>query len=68
MAMRSDNLAFMTVEEDPKKLTEDTWIADSGTMCHITNSLEGLYDLKDINERVKLGNGNKVVATKCGKL
>ena len=44
-AIRSDNVAFMGLEEESKKLMEDTWIADSGATCHITQLLEGLYDL-----------------------
>ena len=35
----------------------NTWIADSGASCHMTNSDEDLTDVKMIDEFVKIGNG-----------
>jgi len=60
-----DNVVFMAVEGH-KKLTDDTWVTDSGATCHITNSLEGLYDMKNMCESVKIGTREETYATKCG--
>jgi len=64
-AVNMDNVVFMAVEGH-KMLTDDTWVTDSGATCHITNSLEGLYDTKSIRESVKIGTGEETYATKCG--
>lgn len=50
------------------KLTKDNNIADTGASCHLTNDLFGMYDLQDTNSDVKVGDGNKVKATKIGKV
>jgi len=47
-AVNMDNVVFMAVEGHKKKLTEDTWIADLGATCHITNSMEGMFDIEDV--------------------
>ena len=44
------------------------WIADSGATSHMTNSLEGLYDVTESTSGIKLGDGKIVASTKCGKL
>jgi len=38
-----------------KNFTENTWIADSSTMCHVTNDDSGLYEVTEVRERVRLG-------------
>ncbi len=50
------------------KMTKKTWIADSGASSHITNDDTRLYDVEDVKELVKIGNGKTVYATKIGKL
>jgi len=66
MAVNTDNMVFMAVE-DHKKMTNDTWVTDSGATCHITNSLEGMFDTESIWESIKIGTGKETYATKCGK-
>ena len=44
----------------------NTWIADSGASCHMTNSDEDMTDAKIIDEFVKIGNGKEMRATKIG--
>ncbi len=66
-AVNMDNVVFMAVEGHRKKLTEDTWIADSGATCHITNSMEGMFDIEDVRESIKIGTSEETYATKCGK-
>ena len=31
-------------------ICNNTWIGDSGTLCHLTNNDAGLYDIISINE------------------
>ena len=45
-----------------------TWIADSGASTHIGNIDDGMIDVVDINEPVKVGNGNQVRTIKKGSL
>ena len=44
------------------------WIADSGATSHMTNSLEGLFDVQDNTSGVKLGDGKLITSVKTGKL
>jgi len=44
------------------------WIADWGIACHVTNSLEGLYDIKEVTESLKFSYGEEIYAMKIGKL
>jgi len=48
--------------------TKKTWIADSGALSHITNNDTGLYDICEVKELVKSGNGRTVYATEMRKL
>jgi len=65
-AINTKNVVFMAIEGH-KKLTDDTWIADSGATCHIMNSLDRMFDIKCIQENVKIGMGEETYATNCGK-
>jgi len=38
-------------------MTEKTWISDSGACLHILNNDTGLYDIREVKELVKIGNG-----------
>ena len=35
--------------------TKNTWMGDSGALCHITNDDTGLLDIIDINELIQRG-------------
>jgi len=48
MAVNMDNVVFMAIEGHKKKLTVDTWITDLGATCHITTSMEGMFDIEDV--------------------
>jgi len=65
-AVNTNNIVFMAIEGH-MKLTDNTWIADSGATCHITNLLSGMFDTKCIKESIKIGTGEETYATKCGK-
>ena len=50
------------------KFTKNTWIGDTGATSHMVNSDKGMTDVKIINERIKMGNGKFMTATKQGML
>jgi len=50
------------------KVKNTIWIADSGASTHITTTDVGLFDTRNINMPVQIGNGKLVYATKIGKL
>ena len=62
------NSVLMAIGAVSKKLMEDTWVADSGATCHVTNKLKGLYNVESIKEPITIGDGSKVYATMCGDL
>jgi hypothetical protein len=47
-------------------MNADMWICDSGASGHYCMSMDGMFNTQDIDEKV--GNGNKMVATKVGSL
>ena len=47
---------------------ENIFIADSGASCHMTSSLSGMTDIVDINEKITVGNGQVIRATKMGTM
>jgi len=58
------NLFTNRKPESPNKIDENTWIPDSGASCHMTNTLEGMTDLKYDCSKIKIGSGKTMVATK----
>jgi hypothetical protein len=48
--------------------SSDIRILDSGATCHYCWSVEGLTDVKEIDESIKIGNGDSMKATKIGNL
>ena len=48
------------------KIDENIWIADSGASCHMTNSLEGMTDLRDYYAKIKIGSEKTMLSTKKG--
>ena len=51
----------------PDKMTRHVFLNDSGTSCHLTNSLEGMFDVRKIHSSIKVGNGQYVKASLIGK-
>ncbi len=62
----SEVVLMSTVVKD-SKISELTWIADTGASSHMTNSLDGMFDLQDCNTEMKLGNGKSMKAIKQRK-
>ena len=49
------------------KINKDLWLGDSGASSHMTNSLVGMTDLKDIGGSVRFGNNQSLEVKKIGK-
>jgi hypothetical protein len=47
--------------------SENIYIGDSGASCHMVHSDEGMYDVKQIKEKITIGNGQYIEALKIGK-
>jgi hypothetical protein len=45
-------------EEDLKN--DNVWIGDTGATSHMTNQLEGLFDVEDIDQHIIMGDGKKL--------
>jgi hypothetical protein len=44
------------------------WIFDSGASCHYCRFEEGLTDVEEIDESIKIGNGDSMKSSKIGNL
>jgi hypothetical protein len=44
------------------------FIGDSGASGHMVHSMDGIIDARDTNQKVTIGNGQSIHATKRGKL
>jgi hypothetical protein len=49
-------------------LKGDNWICDSGACRHYCKSDKGLFDVKDIDENITVGNGKNMKVRKVGSL
>ena len=47
---------MMAREFTEEKLQKDLWIIDSGASIHISNSLDGMINLKNVSGQVIVGN------------
>ena len=63
----SNNVAFTSIATENNS-SNDMWILDSGASCHYCQSLEGLTDVKERDELIKIGNGGAMRACKTGNL
>jgi len=63
----SNDVAFTSIAAK-NNFPNNMWIFDSGASCHYCQSLEGLTDVKDIDETIKIGNGGGMQASKTGNL
>ncbi len=60
--------AILMVLSGPTKTNNSLWIADLGASTHITTTDMGLFNIKNVDELVQVGDGKFVYATKVGKL
>ena len=62
-----DNEMVLMSDSNNNSFHNLTWIADSGATTHMTNSLEGMFDLTESNINVSVGDGRKMKTLKVGK-
>jgi hypothetical protein len=60
----NSNDAALTTITMKNNFSNDLWILDSVAGCHYCQSVEGLTDVKEINESIKIGNGDSMKAKK----
>jgi hypothetical protein len=63
----SNDVEFTTIAMK-NNFSCDKWIIDSGARCHYCRSVEGLTNIKEINESIKIGNGDSIKSAKVGNL
>jgi hypothetical protein len=63
----SQDMVFAATS-DAEKFDDDIWICNSGASSHYCISDKGMFDVRDIDEMIRVGNGNLLVATKIGNL
>jgi hypothetical protein len=63
----SNDVAFTTIAMKCD-FSSDVWILDNRASCHYFRSTEGLTDVKEIDESIKIGNGDSMKSTKVGNL
>jgi hypothetical protein len=51
-----------------ERISKDICICDSGASGHYSMSIDGMFNILDIDEKVTVGNGEKMVATKIRSL
>jgi hypothetical protein len=65
----NEDIALSNIDkEHTYKIGPNTWLADSGASCHLTNSGDGMFDVQVISSSVIIGNGKALTATKIGKM
>jgi hypothetical protein len=64
----NSNDVVFTIIAMKNNFANDLRILDSGASCHYCRSVEGLTEVKEIDESIKIGNGDSVKATKIVNL
>ena len=59
-------IVIMAAEDISRDETKNLFIADSGATSHMRNSLKGMYDVKDWEVEVKVGNSSTMKSLKKG--
>jgi hypothetical protein len=63
----TQDMDFVTTSEN-ETLTNEIWSCDSGACGHYCNFKEGLINVKEICDKIIVGNGKTMTATKVGEL
>ena len=63
IALEPDKMTLLAIVLD-----RDFFLCKSGATSHLTNNIDGMYDLEEISKTVQVGNGNVVKATMVGKI
>jgi Zinc knuckle len=65
--LNTQDMAFDATSEN-KTLTNEIWICDSGVRGHYCNFKEGLMIVKEMCDKITVGNGKTMTASKVGDL
>jgi hypothetical protein len=57
--LNSNDVAFTTIATK-NNFSNDMWILDCGASCHYCQSVKWLTDVKEINESIKIENGDSM--------
>ena len=61
----SQDMVFAAIS-DAEKLADYVWIYDSGASSHYYVSDSGMFDVREINENIRVEDGDLLVANKIG--
>jgi hypothetical protein len=64
----NSNDVVLTTIAMKNNFSNNMWILHSEASCHYCQSAEGLTDIKEIDESIKIGNANSMKSTKIGNL
>ena len=48
---------MMVAGTKSNEIEKNIWLGDTGSSAHMTNSLEGMFDLQKIQDKVRIGGG-----------
>ena len=54
LKIEQDQVFFMNQTRNESKINNNMWIVDSSASCHMTNSPDGMKDLKDDCSKIKI--------------
>ena len=57
VGLQDDEIICITLSEVQVEPNKYIWIADSGASHHLTNSPEGLFNVRKVNYNIQIGNG-----------
>ena len=43
-------------------MDSDLWLGDTGTSCHMTNSIDGMFNKQKVDTGIVFGNGQRLKA------
>ena len=64
----ADKDEYVFTMQADERFTKSTWIADSGASTHMGNIDDGMVDVEEIDEGVKVGSGDRIRAVKKGTI
>ena len=56
----------MARENQKASYNNKIWVGYSAASSHMTYNEKSLFDIQEITDKVKIGDGNKLIATKTG--
>ena len=62
----TSDVVMMTARADFGTINKNTWLGDTGSSAHMTNSMEGMFDVKQIQENIRIGDGTLMQTVAIG--